>query len=1219
MLTFFDFAAYGKRSVDVLLRTWPTMGKGSIRLVSPLMLVLLLSFASIQPMVSIPTLADAPLIQLTSEDPGVSDVPTWKIGDKWVYSGTFDPTKLVTDSGVSATVGEIYGDTNAEVTAITERTVDNMSVLSYTLSTTANFDKSGVSLDGYSGNVYITFEQTEHLRVSDLSLMRSDLQLYILFVPFGLSSLSEVLGDITISNTYSPVNEVYDFPLRANEQWTTTTTSSASWSGSSEYITPFPAPSSDTNSTTWEVTNIGKPRNSFGQTIGYGGCNASYELTSINSNGDQSGYRWYCPEARNFAWLHTEDEIGLVIDFRLKRYMPLDSVGVDQYNHPGTRDECLVVDLEADITALNTPMAVWVNASSNCFSTTSGIPLELHHEAMNSVTLVTTASNGSGYAVIDMGDVRDSSSSALDWASHGIVARVQPSASSSFGNAVGSTTLTLDEYLVGLDLISSDKFAKVLRNRSGVVTELNSLSGWNILPGDELLVEVAVQNRGITSSTPTTMTITHPDGQISTHPLPSLATYEAHKVNFTWAVPSDQAIGMVPVSWQADPDEVNSADANASNDNAEITMFVGRLPTPQLINASALTLEKIQLRADGSFDEDGGDVSCSFKIPYDDGSRNWAWQTISSSSCLVNWTWTDDGDYPVEVTVIDEERDEQIATMMVTIENRRPQIEIISARSEAKVEHPITLYAFANDSDSEEIWPGVVDVHWPDALCKEGYYTRVCTTTAPTEGRHTFTAVATDDDSETTAAIFEVLFTNIAPHSASIALQKDNVFIESDEQKIWQLDEDEHIVVKGQALDSVDDLEGLTHTWWPDGQQPSLMYSFPGRTSTFPMHWDTAGLHTIRLEVSDSDGEASLVEERWINIRNIPPVIQPLVSLLPIAEGQSITIEGNSTDTQSDIDTLVKCWDIDPGRDSDDLGGADDDCDVRGDVLEYSWNRSGSHTIIYHVTDDDGAQSSEVLTVEVLNMPPIVRLKDIDCIAYRDCVLNADQTIDSLNDLEGLTIVWDLDITIDSNGDGIKDNDADLVGSTVTHMFRKAGTVRVKAMAWDENPERPGQSTMTVEVAQPERTTIEQVGATLIGDEANPLAQIGLLLATLLILASLTRRKKVNANTDSWQDGLEGDGVSEHVFETQSLVDEAQSRRPNAPPSDQQFVTSIDKSEGLAVPGPEMVTDSNTIPEPHVAEIQGLPLPESGLPEGWTHEQWLHYGHQYLDAQSPHP
>ena len=1196
------------------------MGKASVRLASPLMLVLLLCFASMQPMLLTSTLDDTLSVQFTSGDPGVSDVPTWVIGDKWIYSGTFDPTKLVTDSGVQATVGEIYGDTTAEVMAITERTVDNMTVLAYTLRTSANFDKSGVSLDGYSGNVYITFEQTEYLRVSDLSSMRSDLELYIRFVPFGLSSLAQVLGDITITNTYSPVKEVYDFPLRANEQWTTTTTASSAWSGSSDYITPFPPPSSDTNSTTWEVTDIGKPRNSYGQTIGYGGCNASYELTSINSDGDQSGYQWYCPEARNFAWLHTEDDIGLVIDFRLKSYLPQNSVGVDLYSNPGTRDECLVVELDAKITALNTPMPVWVNASSSCFSTTQGIPLEIHHESMNQVVMVTTASNGSAYTVLNMGDARDSSSSALDWASHGIVARIQPSSSSSFGTAVGSTSLTLDEYLIGLDLISSDTFAKVLRNRSGVVTELNSLSGWNILPGDELLVEVAVQNRGITSSTPTTMAITHPDGQTSSYPLPSLATYEAHKVNFTWLVPSDQIIGTVPVSWQADPDGVNTADANASNDYAEISMYVGRLPTPQIINTSALTLEKIQIDASGSFDPDGGTVSCTFEIPYDDGSRNWAWETVVSPSCISNWTWTDDGNYPIEVTVTDEERDEQKATMLVAVGNRHPQIEIKSARNEAKVEHPITLYAFANDSDSEKVWPGVVDVHWPDALCKEGYYTRVCTTTAPTEGWHTFTAVGTDDDSETTAATYDIRFTNIAPHSTSIALQKNNLFIESDEQQIWQLDEDESIVVKGQALDSVDDLDGLTHTWWPDGQQPSLMYTFSGRTSTFPMQWDTAGLHTIRLEVSDSDGEASLVEERWINIRNVPPVIQPLASLLPIAEGQSISIEGNSTDTQSDVSTLLKCWDIDPGIDSDDLGGADDDCDIAGDVLEYSWNRSGNHTIIYHVTDDDGAQSSEILIVEVLNMPPIVRLKNIDCIAYRDCVLNAEQTIDSLNDLEGLTIVWDLDITDDSNGDGIKDNDADLVGSIVTHMFRKSGTVRIKAMAWDENPERPGQSTMIVEVATPERTSIEQMSAALIGDEANPLAQIGLLLATLFILASFTRRRKSNGTAGSWQqDGLEGEDMSEHAFEEQSLVDEAQSRRPKAPPVGQMFATTFAAPEEHALIDTEVQTQPAPTAVETTIESEGLPLPEGGLPEGWTQEQWLHYGHQYIEAQSSHP
>ena len=28
----------------------------------------------------------------------------------------------------------------------------------------------------------------------------------------------------------------------------------------------------------------------------------------------------------------------------------------------------------------------------------------------------------------------------------------------------------------------------------------------------------------------------------------------------------------------------------------------------------------------------------------------------------------------------------------------------------------------------------------------------------------------------------------------------------------------------------------------------------------------------------------------------------------------------------------------------------------------------------------------------------------------------------------------------------------------------------------------------------------------------------------------------------------------------------------------------------------------------------GPPLPESGLPEGWTEEQWAYYGQQYLDG-----
>ena len=32
--------------------------------------------------------------------------------------------------------------------------------------------------------------------------------------------------------------------------------------------------------------------------------------------------------------------------------------------------------------------------------------------------------------------------------------------------------------------------------------------------------------------------------------------------------------------------------------------------------------------------------------------------------------------------------------------------------------------------------------------------------------------------------------------------------------------------------------------------------------------------------------------------------------------------------------------------------------------------------------------------------------------------------------------------------------------------------------------------------------------------------------------------------------------------------------------------------------------------------VQMPPIPETGLPEGWTMEQWAHYGERWLDQQN---
>ena len=61
--------------------------------------------------------------------------------------------------------------------------------------------------------------------------------------------------------------------------------------------------------------------------------------------------------------------------------------------------------------------------------------------------------------------------------------------------------------------------------------------------------------------------------------------------------------------------------------------------------------------------------------------------------------------------------------------------------------------------------------------------------------------------------------------------------------------------------------------------------------------------------------------------------------------------------------------------------------------------------------------------------------------------------------------------------------------------------------------------------------------------------------------------------------------------------------------------------------GEEIVQINDPIPTLPVTEEpvtvplieQGPAIPEDGIPEGWTAEQWSHYGQQYLDAQASHP
>ena len=215
--------------------------------------------------------------------------------------------------------------------------------------------------------------------------------------------------------------------------------------------------------------------------------------------------------------------------------------------------------------------------------------------------------------------------------------------------------------------------------------------------------------------------------------------------------------------------------------------------------------------------------------------------------------------------------------------------------------------------------------------------------------------------------------------------------------------------------------------------------------------------------------------------------------------------------------------------------------------------------------------------------------------AYQACLLDASGTLDALNDVGDLTVAWDIDVNDDSNEDGIPDNDADLIGKAVTYTFKRDGLQSVKVMAWDEDPERPGTKVLTFAVLPADRTPIENLGAALIGEEANPLAQLSLLALMLLLVALFARRRnRVDANENVWDevsDALTGDLFTDRE-------ERRRHKQPEGPPPDYLFQQAMQNA-------PASASDVQT----------GPPIPETGLPEGWTMEQWEHYGQQWLDSQ----
>ena len=198
--------------------------------------------------------------------------------------------------------------------------------------------------------------------------------------------------------------------------------------------------------------------------------------------------------------------------------------------------------------------------------------------------------------------------------------------------------------------------------------------------------------------------------------------------------------------------------------------------------------------------------------------------------------------------------------------------------------------------------------------------------------------------------------------------------------------------------------------------------------------------------------------------------------------------------------------------------------------------------------------------------------------------LSGNLSTDTPSDQSNLVYRWDLDTSVDSDGDTDPANDIDEIGMEIWVKFDKPGERGVRLMVSDEVDSSTKDFTVTV-----------------MEDESGFLGFFGggnSLVSTIVILLGLVLAGLLGVL--AWT-SLRGKNVGDPWDQTSPMM-EVEQEAPMAAPNSAMFAAPV-----AATPAP--------VAEP-VPSFGAPPVPAEGLPPGWTMEQWEHYGAQWLSQQA---
>tara|TARA_B100001093_G_C26811093_1_gene1007621 strand:- start:466 stop:2148 length:1683 start_codon:yes stop_codon:yes gene_type:complete len=422
------------------------------------------------------------------------------------------------------------------------------------------------------------------------------------------------------------------------------------------------------------------------------------------------------------------------------------------------------------------------------------------------------------------------------------------------------------------------------------------------------------------------------------------------------------------------------------------------------------------------------------------------------------------------MVVTDGENDYHSVSSDITILNRNPEIILLADSDTIPVLSPITFEITERIDQDTQTPDAPVDILW-NAPCEQGTTLGIkCTVTLDQEGPYTIQVDATDDDGATITEEYMIEVTNIAPYNPEWEVKFEGNRLIPNSFGLYTVNEGDQLTIRGWAQDSENDMSSLRHVWAPDAEEKPDLEIIQQNTAISQIEaiYETDGQHIATFQVFDDDDESTDLMTVPFRVNNVEPTIRPFSQPLPVAEDQNIEMSIIADDTLNDLDTLVPCYDLDPSVNSDNQGSEIDDCDIESFNLIYSWPDSNTapEKIVFHVTDNDGAVASVNINIDVRNKKPSVGIgspSDYNPISGDLVILTGNGTTDSLYDMENMIYSWDMDISKDSDGDGDKTNDEDILGKIVEWQFNNEGSIVVQLTVDDGDTTNSMRITIQVE------------------------------------------------------------------------------------------------------------------------------------------------------------